>query len=104
MAMGISGRELLLEMRAELRSLNDKIDVVMREQAVGTERRAAMQAKVALVDAQLASHAQAIADLQKWRDEAAGALRLARWALGTSLLASVLLIIQLAAMATGQLP
>jgi hypothetical protein len=42
------------------------------------------------ITARLDSHEKAILDLQRWRDEAAGAIRLARWALGSSLVASIL--------------
>ena len=48
--------------------------------------------------ARLDSHEKAILDLQRWRDEAAGAIRLARWALGASLVASVLMVVQIAAL------
>ena len=50
------------------------------------------------ITARLDSHEKAILDLQRWRDEAAGAIRLARWALGASLLASALMVLQIAAL------
>lgn len=95
-AVAITQRELLLELRADIRAMSDKLDAVVREQAVGGERRVAMQAKVAQVDARLDAHDAAIDELRRWRDEAAGAIRLARWALGASLLASILMVVQIA--------
>ncbi len=93
--VGLTQRDLLLEVRADLRNLTDKLDAVTREQALNQERRSAMSAKAALIETRLDEHDEAILDLRKWRDEAAGAMRLARWAFGSSLLASVLLVIQI---------
>lgn len=55
-----------------------------------------MQRVADTITARLDSHEKAILELQRWRDEAAGAIRLARWALGASLLASVLIVLQIA--------
>ena len=74
------------------------MDSVARDQALSVERRAFMQRAADAIAARLDSHEKAILDLQRWRDEAAGAIRLARWALGASLLASVLMVLQIAAL------
>ena len=93
--VGMTQRELLLEVRADLRLLASKLDTVTREQVISAERRSTMSAKAALIETRLDEHDEAISDLRKWRDEAAGAMRLARWAFGSSLLASVLIVIQI---------
>lgn len=96
-AVAITQRELLLEMREEIRSLRRMLEDVAREQAITVERRSSMQTRAASIDLRLDTHEKAIAELQRWRDEAAGAIKLARWALGASLLASILLVFQIAA-------
>ena len=57
-----------------------------------------MQRVADTISARLDSYEKAILDLQRWRDEAAGAIRLARWALGASLVASALMVLQIAAL------
>lgn len=95
---GFTQREILLELRDDVRALRSAVDAVARDQALSVERRAAMQRVADTITARLDSHEKAILDLQRWRDEAAGAIRLARWALGASLLASVLIVLQIAAL------
>ncbi len=87
-----------MEMRNDVRALRAAVDAVAREQALSVERRASMQRVADTITARLDSHEKAILDLQRWRDEAAGAIRLARWALGASLVASVLMLLQIAAL------
>jgi hypothetical protein len=94
--VGITQRELLLEMRDDLKTLRVAVDQITRDQAIGAERRASMQRTADAIHARLDSHEKAIDDLRRWRDEAAGAIRLARWALGASLLASILMVFQIA--------
>lgn len=94
-AMGLTQRELLMEMRSEIRSLAAKIDSVARDQMLSAERRSAMSSKAALIETRLDEHDDAIADLRKSRDEVFAQIRLARWAFGSSLLASVLIVIQI---------
>ena len=96
--IGITQRELLMEMRDDIRALRSVVDSVARDQALSVERRASMQRVADTITARLDSHEQAILDLQRWRDEAAGAIRLARWALGASLVASALMVLQIAAL------
>ena len=97
-ATGFTQRELLMEMRDEIRALRSAVDAVARDQALSVERRSTMQRVADMITARLDSHEKTILDLQRWRDEAAGAIRLARWALGASLLASVLIVLQVAAL------
>ena len=96
--IGITQRELLMEMRDEIRALRSVVDAVARDQALSVERRASMQRLADTITSRLDSHEKAILELQRWRDEAAGAIRLARWALGASLVASVLIVLQIAAL------
>jgi len=88
---GVTLCGLLMEMRDDIRALRSAVDAVARDQALSVERRASMQRVADTITARLDSHEKAILDLQRWRDEGAGAIRLARWAPGASLLASVML-------------
>ena len=97
-AIGMTQRDLLMEMRGDIRALRSVVDSVALDQALSVERRASMQQVADTISARLDSHQKAILDLQRWRDEAAGAIRLARWALGASLVASVLMVLQIAAL------
>jgi len=96
--IGITQRELLIEMRDDIRALRAVVDSVARDQALSVERRACIGRVADTITARLDSHEKAILDLQRWRDEAAGAIRLARWALGASLMASALMVLQIAAL------
>ena len=96
--IGITQRELLMEMRDDIRALRSVVDSVARDQALSVERWSTMQRVADTITARLDSHEKAILELQRWRDEAAGAIRLARWALGASLVASVLIVLQIAAL------
>jgi hypothetical protein len=91
--IGITQRELLMEMRDDIRALRSVVDAVARDQALSVEHLASMQRVADTVNTRLDSHEKAILDLQRWRDEAAGAIRLARWALGASLVASALTVL-----------
>jgi hypothetical protein len=71
-------RELLTEMRDDIRALGSALDAVARDQALSVERRASMQRVADTITARLDSLEKAMLDLQRWRDEAAGAIRLAR--------------------------
>ena len=77
-AVGITQRELLMELRDDIRALRSAVDDVARDQALSVERRASMHQVADAITARLDSHEKAILDLQRWRDEAAGAIRLAR--------------------------
>lgn len=81
---GITQRELLLELREDVRALRSAVEAVARDQALSVKRRAAMQRVAETITARLDSHEKAILVLQRWRDEAAGAIRLARWARASS--------------------
>ena len=42
-ATGLTQRELLMEMREDIRGLRASVDAIARDQALGVERRAAMR-------------------------------------------------------------
>ena len=58
--LGITQRELLMEMRDDIRALRGVVDAVAREQALSVERRASMQRVADTITARLDSHEKAI--------------------------------------------
>lgn len=86
---GLSTVELLREVRAQLRELNEKVDAIARDQAAGVERRESMRRVADAFSNRLEDHAKRIDELEKWRDKADAGMTLARWALGTSLASAV---------------
>ena len=70
--IGITQRELLMEMRDEIRALRSVVDAVARDQALSVERRSTMQRVADTITARLDSHEKAILELQRWRDWASG--------------------------------
>ena len=95
--VGITQRELLLEMRAGLEKLNEKVDLIAKDQALGVERRANMQRSADSIFNRLDQHDRELDDLRRWRDRADGAMVLARWALGASLISLVAVVMQVVA-------
>ena len=69
--VGITLRELLTEMRDEIRALRSVVDSVARDEALLVERRSTMQRVADTITGRLYSHEKAILDLQRWRDEGA---------------------------------
>jgi hypothetical protein len=55
-AIAITQRELLLEMREDIRGLKAAVDAIARDQAAGVERRAAMQRSADSIYARLDGH------------------------------------------------
>jgi len=58
--IGITPRELLMEMRDDIRALCSVVDAVARDQALSVERLASMQRVADTVNARLDSHEKAI--------------------------------------------
>lgn len=58
---GLSLRDIMLEMRSDIRSLNDKIDKIDREGSLGTK-------------SELADHESRLRILEGWRWKAIGAI------------------------------
>ena len=55
-AMGLTQRELLMEMREDIKGLRAIVDVIAKDQALGAERRASMQRSADSIYAGLDGH------------------------------------------------
>jgi hypothetical protein len=95
--VGITQRELLLEMRSDLKALTVTVDTLAKDAALGVERRRNMQTTADTIHARLEAHDRELDDLRRWRDRADGAMVLARWALGASLISLAAVTIQILA-------
>ena len=84
-ATGLTQRELLMEMREDIKGLRASVDAIAKDQALGVERRAAMQRSADSIYARLDGHDRDLDRMLAWQNRADGALVLARWALGASL-------------------
>jgi hypothetical protein len=96
-AMGLTQRELLMEMREDIKGLKATVDVIAKDQALGVERRASMQRSADSIYARLDGHDRDLDRMQAWQNRADGAMVLARWALGASLVSLVAVGMQLVA-------
>lgn len=94
---GLTQRELLMEMREDIRGLKATVDAIARDQAAGVERRAAMQRSADSIFDRLDGHDCDLDRVQAWQDRADGALVLARWALTASLVSLVAVALQVLA-------
>jgi hypothetical protein len=94
---GLTQRELLMEMREDIKGLKATVDAIARDQAAGVERRAAMQRSADSIFDRLYGHDRDLDRMQAWQDRADGALVLARWALGASLVSLVAVALQVLA-------
>lgn len=88
-ATGLTQRELLMEMREEIKSLKATVDAIAKDQALGVERLAIMQRSADSIYARLDAHDRDLDRMLAWQNRADGALVLARWALGASLVSRV---------------
>ena len=95
--MGLTQRELLMELREDIKGLRAAVDAIARDQAAGVERRAAMQRSADGIYARLDGHDRDLDRALAWQDRADGALVLARWALGASLVSLVAVVLQVLA-------
>jgi hypothetical protein len=96
-AMGLSQRELPMEMREDIKGLKTTVDAIARDQAAGVERRAAMQRSADSIYARLDGHDRDLDRMLAWQNRADGALVLARWALGASLVSLIAVALQVLA-------
>ena len=96
-ATGLTQRDLLMEMREDIKGLRATVDAIARDQALGVERRAAMQRSADSIYARLDGHDRGLDGMQAWQDRADGALVLARWALGASLVSLLAVALQVLA-------
>ena len=92
--IAITQRELLLELREDIRGLKATVDAIARDQALGVERRASMQRSADSIFARLDAHDRDLDQMQAWQNRADGAMVLARWALGASLVSLVAVALQ----------
>ena len=83
--IAITQCELLLELREDIRGLKATVDAIARDQALGVERRANMQRSADSIFTRLDQHDRDLDQMQAWQNRADGAMVLARWALGASL-------------------
>jgi hypothetical protein len=96
-AMGLSQRDLLMEMREDIKGLRATVDAIAKDQAAGVERRAAMQRSADAIYERLDGHDRDLDRMLAWQNRADGALVLARWALGASLVSLVAVALQVLA-------
>ena len=96
-AMGLTQRELLMEMREDIKGLKATVDAIAKDQALGVERRAACSGAPTRIYARLDGHDRDLDRMLAWQNRADGALVLARWALGASLVSLVAVALQVLA-------
>jgi hypothetical protein len=84
-------------MRSDLKNLTTTVDSIAKDQALGAERRANMQRSADSIFLRLDAHDRELDDLRRWRDRADGAMVLARWALGASLISLTAVVLQVVA-------
>ena len=96
-ATGLTQRELLMEMREDIRGLRASVDAIAKDQALGVERRAAMQRSADSIYARLDGHDRDLDRMLAWQNRADGALVLARGALGASLVSLIAVALQVLA-------
>lgn len=88
----MSTKDVILEMRADIKRAGADLHELKLSHTVLLAGQPAMFIAQKEIELRLASHDSALAELQVWRNEVMGALKLTRWALGASLLAAGLLI------------
>ena len=96
-AMGLTQRELLMEMREDIKGLKATVDVIAKDQALGVERWAAMQRSADSIYERLDGHDGDLDRMLAWQNRADGALVLARWALGAPLVSLIAVALQVLA-------
>lgn len=103
--VAITQRELLMELREDVRFLREAVasmareqgrlaDSIKTEQDLGMERRVNMRRAADSLTARVDAHDTDLEELRRWRDRADGAMVLARWALGASLISLAGVVIQ----------
>jgi len=94
---GLTQRELLMELREDIKGLKATVDAIARDQAAGVERQASMQRSADSIYARLDGHDRDLDRMQAWQNRADGVIVLARWALGASLVSLVAVALQVLA-------
>jgi hypothetical protein len=98
---GLTQHDLLMEMREDIKGLRASVDAIAKDQALGVERRASMQRSADSIYARLDGHDRDLDRMLAWQNRADGALVLARWALGASLVSLVAVALQVLATVAG---
>jgi len=88
-------KDLILEMRSDLKALASDVTEIKQAQAVSGERRSTMFQRASDIDRRLDEHDGNFRTLFSWKDEASGAIGLVKWALGGSLIASGLVVVEI---------
>lgn len=91
----LTTKDVILEMRHDLKALAVDVTEIKQSQAVSGERRSTMFQRASDIDKRLDGHDDQIGSLEHWKDSASGALVLAKWALGGSLIASGLVVLEI---------
>jgi len=86
-----------MEMREDIKGLKATVDAIAKDQALGVERRASMQRSADSIYVRLDGHDRDLDRMLAWQNRADGALVLARWALGSSLVSLVAVALQVLA-------
>jgi hypothetical protein len=94
---GLTQRELLMELREDIRGLKAAVDAIARDQALGVERRAAMRRSLDLIQDRLDGYDRDLDRMLAWQNRADSALVLAHWPLGASLVSLVAVALQVLA-------
>ncbi len=94
---GLTQRDILMEVREDIRGLQATVDAIARDQALGVERRAAMQRSADSIYDRLDAHDRDLDRMLAWQNRADGAMVLARWALGASLVSLIAVALQVVA-------
>ena len=92
--MGLSQRELLMELRSDIKELKVAVDCIGKEQLGASGERRSLVRITESQAVRLDNHDRDLDDLRRWRDRADGAMLLARWALGASLVSLAAVLIQ----------
>jgi hypothetical protein len=103
--VAITQRELLMELREDVRYLREAMaamakeqarlaDSIRQEQELGAERRTSMRRAADMLTSRVDDHERQLEELRRWRDRADGAMVLARWALGASIVSLVGVVLQ----------
>ena len=71
-APGITQHDLLMEMREDIKGLKATVDAIAKDQALGVERRAAMQRSADSIYARLDGHDRDLDQMLAWQNRADG--------------------------------
>ena len=104
----LTTKDVILEIRGDLKQVASDVAGIKIEQArvaahlqaeqnIGTDRRQRMSEVQIGINTRMAAHDVEIGELKEFKTEAVGAIKLAKWAMGASLLASVLVIVEIIA-------